>query len=445
VSSFTTGVAGGSGLDVQSVVEQILQAERAPQRLLQRQQQTIDAQAAALRSLQSQLDRFEASINALKDVSGVLGTRNVTSSDQEILTATSSSEAVLGTHTVCVSRLATTASWYSNRLANPNATFSPGSFDIQVGTSPSVTVTLGDGRNTLASAAAYINTLGLGVTASVVNDAQGARLSLASKSSGAPGNISITNDSTSLGLTRGVTGTNAQLTVDGIPLEAASNTVQGVLQGITIRLGSASPSTQVTLQVAPDTAKLTAAVRDMVSSYNALVNSINTQFAVNPETGSAGVLAGDSTLRVLQGRLLSIPSFVFDGSGTYKTLASLGVTMKNDGTLAADDAAVSTAVSSHYEDFRKFFYSVSPAGFAVRMSTELMALTDSTDGPLTVTLSGLNATTRSIADQMDAFEARLADREKQLYDQYSRIDVMLRKLPTLQSQITAQLGSLNQK
>jgi chemotaxis protein MotB len=64
-------------------------------------------------------------------------------------------------------------------------------------------------------------------------------------------------NTTSLSFTKAVTGSNASLTVDGVPISTASNTVSNVINGVTLSLGSVSPSTPVTINVNPDTAQAT--------------------------------------------------------------------------------------------------------------------------------------------------------------------------------------------
>ena len=74
---------------------------------------------------------------------------------------------------------------------------------------------------TLNDLASYINGLGAGVTANVVNDSSGARLSIVSNSSGTANDITISGE-TGLNFTRASTGADASLTVDGIPIDSAS-------------------------------------------------------------------------------------------------------------------------------------------------------------------------------------------------------------------------------
>jgi flagellar hook-associated protein 2 len=89
--------------------------------------------------------------------------------------------------------------------------------------------------------------------------------------------ILVSNNTTGLSFTKAVSGANAALTVDGVPISSANNTVRNAIKGVTLSLGSASPNTPVTINVSPDTTQANAAINNMVSAYNAVNSEINKQ------------------------------------------------------------------------------------------------------------------------------------------------------------------------
>ena len=440
--SSSTSSSSGAGLDVGATVDQLLYTERAPERLLQAQQSNLSAQAKALRDMNAKLETLESSINSLKDLSGAFGSRVVQSSNSAVVTAAADSSAAIGNHSVKVTQLATVASQYSDPLTSPNATFTAGSLQFSLGGGPLQTITFDSSHNTLATAAQYINGLALGVSASVVTDAVGSRLTLVSNTSGAAGDITIASSPSGLGFHVGVAGQNAKLTVDGVPIESAANQVSGALTGVTLALTGTTGDISVTLTVATDTEKAKAAVNSMVAAYNALVGNINAQFTYNAVTGSAGTLAGNSSVRSLQSAILGSMSFQLSGTNSFTTLRSLGIKMQDDGTLTVDDAQFAAALQDKPGEVQKFFQGTAADGFAAEFSTQMASLTDSIDGPLLADARGIDSSVKTITDQIDQFEVRIAMRRQILTDQYTKIDTQLRQLPLLQQQIAAQLGSL---
>ncbi len=111
----------GSGIDVTSVVAQILDAERAPERLLQQQQATLATQANTLTSINTSLNALRDSVNALKDLAGALDGMVAISSNTSILTASAQSSAASGSHIIEVQNLATTSSYYTDPVATSTA------------------------------------------------------------------------------------------------------------------------------------------------------------------------------------------------------------------------------------------------------------------------------------------------------------------------------------
>ena len=436
--------SSGTGLDVNATVDQILNAERAPERLMQSQQSVLNIQTSLLNNLNGNLVTLKDKINALKDVSGAINAKSATSSQTGILTATADNTAVAAVHTVTVTNLATTATQYSDAFATADTTFGTGTFSVQVGSGTPTVVTVDSSNNTLNKLVAYINGKGLGVTASIMSDANGARLLLTSKTSGAPGDITFSANTTGLTMTEGVNGVNASLTVDGVPVSGSSNVVNSAIPGVTLNLTSGAPATPVVVTVGSDTAKVRQAVDDFVSAYNAVISAINTQFTYDQTSKSAGPLAGDSSLRVIQSNLLQDATYSISGNNGFVNLESLGIEMQNDGTLTVNDTTLNDVLGNHFTDFQNFFQGLSPTGFAYNFSTDLIGLTDSTNGPVNVDLKNIKSTQDMLTQSIQDFEDRMALRQQLLINQYSQIDALLRTFPTTMSQIEAELGTVNQ-
>ena len=439
--SFANAASSGSGIDVQAMVDQAIQAASGPLQLMQQQLATLSGQAAALNEIEGKLTALETAIQTLSDPLGPLAAMAATSSNPSIVTATAATGATAGSHLVVVNALATTSSAYSAAFASASTPLNTGSFTLQVGSGTPVTVTVDSTNNTLSGLAATINGLNAGVTASVVTDSSGARLVLVSGTSGSAGTITISNDTVGLGFTVNA-GTDASLTVDGVPISSGSNQVSGVISGVTLNLQSAAPGTTVAISVASDTGAITTAIENFVSAYNALIQDINSQFAVNPATNTAGVLAGDSALRMVQEQVLNLVTTAVTVNGTTVNLESLGIHMQDDGTLQVDTSQLNSLLTSNPGLVQGFFQNSTQTGFAQIFSNALAALTDVTSGPLNVDLAGIQQMQSTLNDDVANFQARLDLKRQQLLDEFSRVDAILRELPVLQQKIAQQLGTL---
>src|SRR6185312_17107593 len=183
----------GQGFDVASTVTQIMATEQAIEMPWKNQLTALQAQDAVFTSLGTDLSTLTTTLQSLTDFSGVLSEKQGSSSDTNLLSLTSAnSTAVAGSHTVVINSLAQTSSQYSGTLANAADTLS-GTLTIQVGSGASNTITVDSGSNTLTSLAAAINFADIGVSASVISDSSGSRLSLVSGTGGAGGELTVTS------------------------------------------------------------------------------------------------------------------------------------------------------------------------------------------------------------------------------------------------------------
>src|SRR5882672_10232616 len=457
ISFNAAALLNGNGIDVKSIVNAILNQQTGPLTDWQNQQTDLSTQAGLLSGLNNNLTNLAATAIALANPTGPLASQSATSSQLGILTATATSTAPPGVHQLVVSSLATTGTLYTNPLADGNTSFltggaTSGDIKLQVGGAGGVThdIAITQGSNdTLTSLADYINTQKWGVTASVVSDAGGARLALYSQSTGTPGALAITNNDTGLTFNAPVGGTNASLTIDGVPLSSATNTVTGAISGVTLNLASASPSTAVQVTVGPDVAAATLAINNFVDAYNSAIGIINTQFTVNAVTNTQGPLGADSTLRSLQSTLLNDVTYSIAGNSGLVNLASLGIDLNNDGTLTINQTATDThpslsnVLATNPSAVQSFFQNVSGTGFANNFNNDLFNLTDTTDGIVNLDIAGNKAQQKALANQITDLQDRLLAQQKQLTSLYSRVNATLEAYPSLLFTVTAIIGALN--
>jgi len=436
----------GGGIDVTSAVNQILDADRAGERQWQSQQQSIAQQTAALNQLSSQASSLTDSLDSLQDPLGALMSSNITSTQPGVVSATAAAGTAAGSHVVVVQNLAATAAWYSDSVANGSTPFAPGSFDLTIGSGSSQTTTtiaVGNGVNTPSDLVNYINGLNLGVTASVVSDANGARVALVANASGSASDFTIQptpNTSSASMFTRAATGVNASLTVDGVPISSTNNTVTGVINGVTLNLNSQSPGSEVVLTIGADAASAAQAINTFVSAYNSLVADVSSQFVYDSTNKTSGPLSGDSTVRLLQSSLLATPGYSAS-SGTMTTLGSLGITMNDDGTLTVNSSALTAALQNNPSAVQAFFQGPSSNGFAASLKNALSMFTDTSQGAFTVDLNSLSAENTDLQNQINDYEDYLSGVQANLTAEYNQANILLLQMPGQQKQIDAMLGN----
>ncbi|MGO9326493.1 MAG: flagellar filament capping protein FliD [Terracidiphilus sp.] len=315
----------GAGFNVSSTVAEIVGNLQNVETPWKTQLTSLESQDSTISSLGTLFSNLSNDMSSLTDFQGILAQKEGSSSDQSVLELTAaSSSATAGTHSVVVNNLAQTSSGYLDSITNASDALS-GSMTIKLGNgttenvvigtgSAANTIYTGSGKDTLADIASAINSANLGLTANVLADSSGSRLSLVSGTSGAAGQLTVASslaDPTAgaLAYNVGVIAKDASLTIDGVPLTSASNTVTNLIPGVTFQLlapsaeESGNTQEQVQVVIANDNSGVESTVNQFVTDYNSLISAINTQEG-NTSSGTPEPLFGSPTLSLLQQQLL---------------------------------------------------------------------------------------------------------------------------------------------
>jgi flagellar hook-associated protein 2 len=341
----------GDGFDVTATVSSIVANLQNVETPWKTQLTTLESEDTVLSSLGTLMSTLSNDMSTLTDATGVLSVKSGSSSNTDVLELTSASTtAIAGTHTVVVNSLATTSSGYLTEVTNSSDTLS-GSISITVGSGTAQKITLDSSDDTLSGLASAINSAGIGVTASVLTDSSGSRLSLVSGTSGANGNLTVSssitdssNSGASLSYKSPVTGTDGSLTVDGVDLTISSNTVSNLIPGVTFQV-LAKSSSEVQVVIGNYNTGVESAVSTMVADYNSLISAINTQEG-NDSSGNAEPLYGSPTLSLLQQNILNgintqnpngYLTSITDSSDTLSGSISISVGSGSAQTISLDD------------------------------------------------------------------------------------------------------------
>lgn len=286
-----------SGLDTDSIISQLMTAERVPVDLMAARKTAAQAALDAYKSVESKLTAITTASAALERSSG-WKLRSATSSNLAVATATAADGATTGSIQFTVDRLATThgVATASNTASTTDVVASSGTVAITIG---ATTHNIAVGGGSLAEVASAINAAGIGVKAATVNTGSGYRLQLTAAASGAAAAFTV---SSGLDLATAVTtqGVDAKLTFGSGPgayeITSATNTFANVVPGLTINAKSTSTD-PVTVDVASDAAGLAGKVKALVDAVNSALSEIKTRTAYDPNSKTSASLAGDAAAR----------------------------------------------------------------------------------------------------------------------------------------------------
>jgi flagellar hook-associated protein 2 len=455
-SSSSSGAAGGSVINVSSLVSQLVSATQAPQEaLISSKTQAVTAQISAVGSLKSALATFQSSLSAI-DSPTAFNSLSAASSDPTAFTATANADAVLGSYTVDISSLAQGQQLVSNPFAaGSSAVVGTGTLHLSLGgTGFDVKV---DGTNdTVAGIAAAINaaTGNPGIEASVVTGTDGAHLVLTSTLTGAANTIQVAETDGGTGLSQLTYSSaspgnyrqqtppqDASFTVSGVAYTSASNTVTDAISGVTLNL-LAPTTSNTTLSVTTDTSTVESNISAFVAAYNTLQGSFSSLGSYDATTGTAAPMMGDALLSGTQNQVRSVLySLVDTGSSTYGSLASIGITTQSDGTLSLNQATLSAALSSNFTAVTQLFSG--SAGIASTLNTQITSQL-AAGGPIDSRSKTLVQQENALTQQNNQLSQQMSALTASLTQQYSSLNTLLSSLQTTSSYLTQAFASLPQ-
>lgn len=449
----------GSNLDVEGIVSKLMSVEQQPLALLQKKETSYQAKLSGFGTLKGALSQFQTAVKGLADISKFQAAKSVIG-DPLVASVTANATATPGSYSLKVTQLAQAQKLVAAGTASQIAPVGSGviSFDfgtISGGTFDSVTgkytgasfasggagvktVTIDASNNSLSGIRDAINKADIGVTASIVNDGGSTpyRLTLTSTATGKTSSMKISvadtlpdtglsallnhDPAASQALSQTAAGQNAELTIDGIAVSKASNSVSDVITGVTLNLLKEN-TTATTVTVSRDTAAVTTSVNAFVKAYNDISQTLRDAAAYNPTTKQAAVLNGEATVRTIQSQVRGLmTASVAGGAGAFSRLTEIGVTLGKDGLLAVDSTKLNKVMTTNFDDLASLFastgkatdalvtyssanaktvpgsYDVTVSALATKGATQATAAAgltiDGTNNSLSVLLNGVSAT-----------------------------------------------------
>src|SRR6185503_2612672 len=291
-----------TGLDTNSIIDQLLAIDRQPETLLTQRSTVETARQAALKSIQTSMQALQTAAQAMRAPSVWANSQTVTSSNPTAVSAILTGGAAAGGFSIGVQRRAS-----ADQVTQQTALAAANGDDtlhIQVGSGAVANVSISAG-DTLATIAGKINAnTSSQVYASVVNG----KLVLSGQVTGAANTIAVTSD---------------------------SNTVSNGLAGVSITLNgtTSSDASLVVTAPAPNTNTITTAIQGFVTAYNSTVDLIynytNDPKVANPTTDAqreAGMLQGDPQLLSILSNLRSAVTSTMSGAtGGLSYLGNIGL------------------------------------------------------------------------------------------------------------------------
>ncbi|HDS1800383.1 TPA: flagellar filament capping protein FliD [Pseudomonas putida] len=457
----------GSGLDIGSIVKVLVQSDTAAkQAQITRQTSNNSAMISGIGSLRSALTAFQAAMTKLNDrTAPSFNAYAATSANDKVVKVTSGNTAVAGSYDIQVTKLATGSKVASQAFSEgASKAIAAGTLTIGQGDpangGKAYTIEVGAGA-TLQSVRDQINKemSANGISANIVTGDGGARLVLTSSTTGLGSDLSLKGDAgqSELDIEYGVSmadsGTgagyitdparDAELTIDGLKVTSATNTIKDAISGLGLELVSESTAaTKVT--VAANNDGLKTSIQSFVDAYNTLQKAITSLTSTSRDSDDnlvLGPLTNDPTTRSLLGDIRKVLSEVGAGD-QLTTLSQLGINTQKDGTLEFNSTKFTAAMNDKKlgAEVQELFTGTN--GIFERMNKAISPY-NATDGSLASRNSALDKVAKNLSEQQAALDRRTESLTESLTRKYVALDTALGKMKAQADQVTSIFEAIN--
>lgn len=454
----------GNGLDFGQVVDQLVKVAQLPVDRLTKKKTDLNSKFTDLTTVSTKVAALQSAAQALKLPTSFDKT-SASVTDPTVLSVTASSSSTTGTYSIRVVQLAQShqiVSKAAKAVSSATADIVSGgsaTFTFKVGSGSNQTVTLGS-SSTVTDLRDQINTLGVGVTASLINTGTEAapsyRLALSSNNTGSENAITVVSDDTDLDLLNG-SGTggidtlaaaqNAQIQIgdqalNPLTIERSSNTISEAIPGLTLTLTKTTGTETVQVSLSQDVDAVKTNIQALATAYNEVVKFINERTTYDVTTKQGGVFFNEGSARTVLSQLRTALSSSVSGATVYSGVGQIGFKTGRDGTITVDDGTLTTALSTNYNGVKALFSNQGAAtGLAQSLVSAVDALNDVTGGALTLRKNGLTSEIARVGSDIARQEDSVSKYEERLRRQFSALDGLLRQLQGQSSFLQSQSSS----
>ncbi len=468
-------------------ISQILRLESRPREALVQRKAELNTRKTVLTDLDSKLSTLNSKAERLTDpIINYFAAKTATSSDTDKFTLSATSSATIGTHSIAVDRLAKSDTRVSKQYTDADSDFTGFStdqtFSIEVGhptdsdesNRETISVTISadtfsqtndDVLQDIASAindAMYDAVLNETIdndevlNASVVSESSGkSRLVLRSEQSGYTYRMGFSDSDDSLlntmeinldQLSSGTNGgymtdpgtsstdsqLNAQFTLDGLAFYRNSNTVSDALEGVTINLLDTFSSDE-TITISSDVDAVKEEVQAILDAYNEVLDFLDKKTEIDPDTYESGILSHDITYRGMTTDLRNIMSSTVSNvdNSNYAKLYNIGIEPDDNGKLSIADSDKFEEALEANPNYVSDVFNASD-GVASQLEDYLEAYIQ-TGGTIDNSKSNIDSNIINLDDRIDLMDDILVQRERQLRNQFSKLQEMMAQLSRQQS------------
>ncbi|NIY94511.1 flagellar filament capping protein FliD [Vibrio diazotrophicus] len=242
------------------------------------------------------------------------------------------------------------------------------------------------------------------------------------------------------GMTEVQSAQDSLVVLDGVAkLSSKNNVIENAIEGVDLTLKGKTERNQqpAEIDIEYDRNSVREDIEQFVNAYNQFYQVTKELSGVDPRTGQAGPLAGDSVVRSADSRLKSVfSSKIEQAPETLQSLTEFGITTTRQGTMEINYDMLDRQLNNNFTKLGDFFGG--NQGFAKKVEDAIQGMTGVT-GVIRNREKTLTERNYRLNDDQAALDRRMDSLEKRTFDKFSAMQDATGKM---QSQLAGMMNAL---
>ncbi|WP_322804342.1 flagellar filament capping protein FliD [Vibrio alfacsensis] len=417
----------------------------------QLQADKYQAQIGAIGKVESAMREFRSVITSMSGFGNSVISNSASTSEDGFFSASVDANAIGGNYQIFVEQVAT------NHQASANFGGTSISADTEIPTTGEMKFTVngeelivdlstvdieGDGKATMSELVNTINNdkNNPGVNATLVRSNGETHLMFASAETGEANKVAIEVSGTTTGTDDWFSNAfGASLNTisepndaiiwlgakdTGLKLTNASNTFEGVIEGVDITVTKAQTvdDAPISMAVGPDSEATKEQITKFIDAFNNVMSTIDEHMAIGGEDQKRGALASDSTMRSIKNQLSNMIRTEFSGTSLY----TVGLSINSDGKLALDDEKFAEAQKNGGAALEQLFNG--DGGLLDSMEKVMEPYIQTGSGMLSTKKETLENNVSRIDDKMDQLDRKYSMSYNRYLAQFTQMNAVITQM-----------------
>ncbi len=436
-----------------NLVDQVIEAERMPVKQLEAKKIKVEDKVKIVADFETKLNDINKNLGAIIGAKGFVD-KKLNSSFPDIVNGTLDPQiADAGEWTLEVTQLAGKPSVVTTGFPDKDKTTMGVGYIKFDTTDGEKEVYVNEDNSTLEGVARAINSAGIGVRATIVNDRSDKedsfKIEIAGLKTGDDNEVKfptvyLLDGEQDFQFTKQNKAQNAKFKLDGHEFETADNMISDLIPGVTLDLKKAQAGQPIRINITENYDVISAKVKSFVDSYNAALGFIQEQNKLTPGPNGMqrlGPLGGESMMRSAQSRLREIIQDRQLTDSKFNRVIELGIEFNKNGTLNFNQDKFTKTVNAEPLQVIEFLRGdLQKTGFITNMKTKISQMTDAQAGVVSSRKKSMQKNADEIGRRIENKEKSLARREEQLRNQFAKMEEAMSRVQSQGAAAQASIG-----